>query len=258
MIDPNTQGQQVPADGGTDFSSDQSGSGQQDPQQQQAQIPDKSGVEKRIDELTAKFRDAERINQTMAAGIEEQRAVNAQLMQALAQRDQQAQAPVVQDPEVARMEALLQKVMGPLMQQSQQQAQIIAATQAQLAQFQQQQVFAGLPAAVVEETQRVIQEHKRLYGQLLDPAYARDIAIVGLQRKGVKIDPSEGQRQQLNGNVQSLNGFRAPPPVQNGATQQKSVNLDEVHSWPDEKQVQFWGGLAGDARLQAFNPDVEE
>lgn len=225
---------------------------------QQTQGGDVGGAQARINELTAKMREQERINQQYQQQLMEQQAQFAAQQAQMMERVLERQAPREQAPDFGEVDPQLRGILDYQQKQFQKQLeqmqkgfqQNLMGIQAQLAGQQVQQVAAqyGDEPAVVQEAQKLLQQYPNLG---LDNAL--DVAR-GRQVKTQRQQQNAGQRelQQFNGMGAGMTGHRQPQPVQQyGQVQQQNGRVavqlpPEANLWSDERKIQWLDDKIGD------------
>lgn len=210
----------------TDAENPDSGSGEGVPQGNE----ERSGVEARINELTAKFRSAERRAEQAEAQAREAMAV---LTQRLAQ-PQVTQEPDNTDPD---LKAALERHLSPLQQEIRK---LSAKLEAQGVEAEvRQQVGSEYPVEVVQIASRVMAEWKinGVRGNLEDALdYAFGKYTRAQQQQG---RTAEGQRQNFNRSAsQVLSGQGGSgSPSRKGA---KTLSDTEIEQLSPDQQEAYW------------------
>lgn len=237
-MDPTTQGQQATADGVADSQSGDQGAS--------AQVNQKSnplpGVEARIGELTANWRQTQEALQHQARENEQLRAqLQAQLNQ---QQQQVQQAAIAQlDPAV---KAAFDTMFAPMIQQLQtQNRQLQQQVGARFAGLEVQQAASGFDPSVAQRAQAIV-NHYAQQGQVVDPAFAVDLALGQLAREGKSVVAASNAARQAGNAVAGagVSGAQRVPGVGQGAGGPQWVDEAVVASWSPDRQMKHWEDLA--------------
>ena len=199
------------------------------PEQQTQQPQDAfAGVQKRIDELTARYHDSER---TWAQRVEALTAQNTELVQALAGRQEPEAPPFEIDPEEQqKLNWMLKQATAPLQQH-------IALLEAQVSGSQVQQVAAQYgvndPEVVALANQYVQNWSKQGYFQkgIVTVQNALDLALGAKYRGEAAKRVSQNQRDAYNNGAPGVMTQGAAPPVVR-PPQRKELTQEEMEQDP--------------------------
>lgn len=255
-MDPLTQGQQAAAEGAAvDASQVDQGS------QASAAPAVPPGVQQRFDEMTARFRDQERVTQQLTMQ-------NQQLMQNLMAQQQRQQAAAVAQPpplnidpdQQALLDAYANARIAPQLQQMQSQFQSFQ--QQMAAQMAGMRVNSSVPTGLdprVSERAQAIVGHYAQQGVVKDPLEAVDLAIGQLTREGVSVAAASNQaRQAANAQIppnMGAGGARTPAP-QGGGFQ--VVSPETLDSWSPAKQMAYHEQVLRIAEKAPLFPNTDD
>lgn len=261
MSDQFAQGQQVPEGSVASDSPEQQ---TEQPVQQSQVLP---GVQARINELTAKFREQERKVMEAQASNQYLQEQNQQLMQALLQRQQEVKAtqpdPLAQLPEETRQ--VFDAVLSPLKQQLEEQkrmleqARLATGAQAemmqldallanqkappQLAMMAKQQLMTFRQRGLDPRTASVQDALRLAWGD-----YAMQLANNGGQPPAPQYQQPQYQQAPQYGYQSQppppMYGHGAPPPVQQSRAKPLPQNFEELS--PDEQLALLDANGVGD------------